>query len=252
MTELLQNNYARLKRQYFDESTAPRAARRIEAAVTVAKREALSHLLRYHEEERIGDRETWKRDEVDELLHFYSVMEIAALLRLIPIPVPTALRDMALIHLRNPAVNKYFLTNYPLVLPQLFLLRVVGLVRIHEASSESSFSEFVQLLQLDSMIHGGDEDVDTFLWFLDGGEVEDSDIDTTLKKFKSAKKFLRSLTKRRRKMTVGDYSVRGCVIFLDFCAELDSFLSSTVSPLLRYEGWHLYGYWFNNSAGYGW
>lgn len=247
MNELLQDNYARLRRQYFVDAKAAVAAKRIGATTTPKKQQKLKWLLRHHDERRIRNRETWERDEIDELLHFYSVMEVAALLELIPSPLPTDLRRMALRHLSQPAVNKYYVMNYPLVLPQLFLLRAAGFMNLTDGSEGASFPAFVRLLQLDATIHGGDEDVDIFLWFLDGGAIEGFDIEDTIRKFKSAKKFFRSLTKRRKHMTIADSSVRGCVLFLNFCREIDSFLSSgDISPLLRFESWHLYDYWFSN------
>jgi hypothetical protein len=247
MNELLGNNYDRLKQQYFCDTDARRAAARISAAKTPVRAGKLGHLLRYHGESRVKKRETWKRDAVDELLHFYGVMEVAALLGLIPKPLPHDLRKMAVEHLSHPAVNKYFVTNYPLVLPQLFLLRALDLLSLTDGSEGASFPEFVQLLQLDAIIHGGDEDIDVFLWFLDGGSRNGYDIDDTIRKFRRAERFFRSLAKQREQMTTADSSVRGCVLFLDFCRELDSFLrSKSISPLLRYESWHLYGYWFSN------
>ena len=96
------------------------------------------------------------------------------------------------------------------------------------------------------MIHGGDEDVDNFLWMLDGGSVGKYDIDDTIKRFRSPKAFVDSLIKVRKFMTGCDSAVRGCLIFLNFCQQLDAFLSSSnISPLVRYESWHLYGYWFS-------
>jgi predicted RNA-binding protein with RPS1 domain len=246
MSDLLQNNYLRLKRQYFDEDTGRRAAKRIDNANTPQKQKNLTFLLRHHDEQEISRPETWDRDEVDQLIHFYSIMEIAALLGLIPDPLPEDLRSMALRHLRQPAVNKYFVTNYPLLLPQLFLLRVAALLDLKEVSGSGFFSEFIQLLQLDGMVHGGDEDVDNFLWMLDGGSVDEYDIDDAIESFKTSTTFVRRLTKVRKFMTGCDSATRGCLLFLNFCRELDSFLSSNnISPWLRYESWHLYGYWFS-------
>jgi hypothetical protein len=174
-------------------------------------------------------------------------MEVAALLDVIPNPLPEELQQMAVRHLRRPAVNSYFVSNYPLVLPQLFLLRVGGYARLKATSGESTFSQFLQLLQVDSMIHGGDEDVDTLLWFLDGGCIGGYDIDDTLDAVKNAKACFRRLNIRPSKMTACDSSLHGLVTFLDFCRELDAFLCApSLPPLLRYEAWHLYGYWFGN------
>jgi hypothetical protein len=70
-------------------------------------------------------------------------MEIAALLGLIPNPLPGDLRNMAIQHLTHPAVNKYFLTNYPLVLPQLFLLRATGFLSLTDSPEGNAFADFV-------------------------------------------------------------------------------------------------------------
>jgi hypothetical protein len=252
MTDLRAVNYRNLKRQFFDSADAKKAAHRIDSATTAAKSRALNVLLRHHDEERVSDADTWKRDEFDELLHFYSVMEIASLLDLIPRTLPEELQKMASRHLRHPAVNRYFVSNYPLVLPQLFALRVGGYMTVRYPNDgstvpEGTFPLFLQLLQLDSIIHGGDEDVDTLLWFLDGGSTDGYDIDDTLDALKSANTFFRRLSIEPDQMTARDSSLQGLVTFLDFCQELDSFLRTRDLPdLFRYEAWHLYGYWFGN------
>jgi hypothetical protein len=252
MTDLREVNYRNLKRQFFDSSDAKKAGRRIDSATTAAKIRALSVLLRHHNEKPISDAETCKRDEFNELLHYYSVMEIASLLDLIPKILPEELKEMAFRHLCQPSVNKYFVVNCPSVLPQLFALRVGGYVNVRCANDSPSVLEwtfplFLQLLELDSVIHGGDEDVDTLLWCLDGGSIDGYDIDDTLDVVKSAKVFFRRLSIQPSEMTACDSSLQGLVTFLDFCQELDSFLRRRIIPdFLRYEAWHLYGYWFGN------
>jgi hypothetical protein len=254
MSDLREANYHSLIRQFFDESGAKKAARRIDGATTARKRLALTHLLRHHDDEDYGvtDEETWKRDDVDELLHFYSIMEIASLLDLIPSELPSEFRKASSRRLGHPAVSQYFVSSYALVLPQLFLLRLGGYVSMRLPSDTQLFPEwtfplFLQLLHLDSMIHGGDENVDTILWFLDGGSLDDYDIDDTISALTSAKTFLRCLSADPEDMTPQDSSIQGLVTFLDFCTELDSFLGHPGLPeLLRYEAWHLYGYWFGH------
>ena len=246
MNDLREINYRNLK-ALFDLSDARKAARRIDSATTVKKARDLGFLLRHHDEQGITDRETWQRDQFDELIHYYSIMEIAALIDLIPNPLPEDLQQSAMRHLREPSVNQYFVSNYPLVLPQLFELRVCGFSQLKASSAVSLVPLFLQLLQLDSMIHGGDEDVDTLLWFLDGGSIDGYDIDDTLDALKDAGKFFKRLRVEPDKMTMRDSSLQGLVTFLDFCRELDAFLRiSHLPPLLRYEAWHLYGYWFGN------
>ena len=70
-------------------------------------------------------------------------MEIAALLSLIPDPLPEDLLHHGSAS-SSPTHHKSILfTNYPLVLPQLFLLRVTALLDLKEAlEQEASLNSF--------------------------------------------------------------------------------------------------------------
>src|SRR5437879_3312197 len=89
----------------------------------------LAELLRNHRDEPIeDDDEISMRDAFDDLLAFYSCVEIAALAGLVPEPLPRPFRHDVANTLCNRHVRSYYRTHYPLLLPDMLLARV-GRVR---------------------------------------------------------------------------------------------------------------------------
>jgi hypothetical protein len=130
----------------------------------------LYNLLRYHGERSVwNEREIDKRDSFDFLIAFYSLLEIASLVEFVPENLPHSNKADFLAELSFPPLLRYYQHNYPLLLPQLFRLRMEKKWSSYEKDpSESTHALFQSFLSLESRVRT-DADIDMFLWFLDDG-----------------------------------------------------------------------------------
>lgn len=251
MIDLRPSNLRYLQRHYLVARNGSKAAVRIDRAVTPKSAKALAWLLRHHDEEDIEDEETWKRDEVDNLLEYYSLLEVASLLQVIPNPLPADVRKAAARHLNHPAIQRY-LRHYPLLLPQLCLLRTANLFT-KTVTHKKAPALFWQFLELEARLDN--EYCETFLWFIDGGCRGDDDdcydIDDTVALLKSPRPYFRALAVPPDQMSDLHKSLHGMRIFFQFCIDLDQFLAEpSLPPLVRFEAWNFFAYWFRNLALY--
>src|ERR1700722_8765670 len=81
--------------------------------------EKLAQTLRHHREtgDIIPVDETWLRDEFDDLLMFYSIVEIGAMIGFVS-ELPVSFREKHLPVLNHYAVRRYHEWNYPQDLPR--------------------------------------------------------------------------------------------------------------------------------------
>lgn len=233
-----------LVRLFFDGTTAPRASAMIRKNKR-ANKPNLSKMLRYHTSD-IDDKLTWVRDAFDYLLEFYSLLEIASLLRSLPEPLPSKLATQAKRDLSHPAVQVYYEDHYPLLLPQLFLLRLKQKNTLHEAGKqETCFPLFAQFLSLVDSINDDDE-VETFQWFLDDGERDGYSIDDTLEVMSHREEFLKRFFSPPDDWDALDQSLHGFQRFVDFCVDFNRLLEvSKAFPRLQSAMWHFFSYWFD-------
>ena len=135
------------------------------------KKADLDWLLRFHVHHPIiKQSEIQFRDNVDFLLKFYSLIEIAIMTDHIPSSLPDKLKAEIIEVLGNEFVKRYYDDYYKITLPAL-LFKVVVSEKIQVPVGTSK--EFVALLLLDKSI---DKDVENFLWLLDSGYFGDYSI----------------------------------------------------------------------------
>lgn len=243
MTSGAEAAYAELQRRYWKRTKAPKAARMIRTGEVDDNNIDINWVLRHHTEEAIEDEETWYRDYVDDLLHFFSILEIAIMTGCITKEILSIKdRRLAIELLTHPAVQRYYERNYPLLLPTLFRRRLEG-DGVRSIESENRFRDFLNV----SRAIEGDESVDTFLWFLDGGQYRDGNrwvgIDDTLEALASAEQMARLLKKGHGARA---RSVEGFRRFAVFCEQFDRLLrASNDTPIVRDAFWHAHGYWFH-------
>jgi hypothetical protein len=237
-----QSNLAALTKEFM--TPAARRASRLMSDVFASRYKTgyLRDLLRHHEEKAITDEETWLRDEVDYLLSFYSILEIAALLGLIEVTKSDFFRNIQRI-LAHPDIVKYYSVNYKLLLPQLFLTRLNGANVSNEKLNEETICFFYEFLPLVTVIEK-DSDVEAFLWFMDGGERGGYDYEDIIQTFTNLEDFAKCLSKTRGKNPL-DKSVQGFAKFIRFCIEFDSLLNASSDyPKLQAEMFGYHSYWF--------
>lgn len=236
MDLLRESNLAQLTRRFLDGTAAAEGARLVDA--TPEKELAL--VLQSHWLRRPRQRNISRRDAVDHLIEYYSLLEVASIAGCVPRPMPEDVRHIALKRLTRPAVVRYYTRYYPLLLPQLFVRRLRGRDAVE---STDSYPEFVRFLHVNELRAG--EAVELFLWFLDGRTLDGYALEDVLQVFANGERLVRVLTNRREKQNARDFGVRGLLFFLQFCRELDGLLRSCdEKPALQSAFWHYHGYWF--------
>lgn len=245
MNDLKSANLSDLVEDYFNKTDARLGAKAIASNVPENK---LDRLLRSHLiQEVVSQREIKARDGLDDLLAFYSILEIAFLCGVIT-ELPTVLENQARKHLSRPAVRRYYEKFYPILLPVLFLERLNGASRFDVYDFPHVFAGF---LTLNTILD--DEDVQIFLWLLDDGTIEEEDSDCdladVLRVLQDSKGFAkRILTSPEDQVTV-DQALHGFVKFSGFCFEFDKLLGGNVHKLIKSAMWHFHGYWFGQIGG---
>lgn len=207
----------------------------------------LGHTLRSHVFEPVRtELEVEIRDGFDFLLNFYSILEIAAISRYIP-PVDEMdpdLRSRWTDELRRPAVRRYYTQHYPLLLPDLFLERLLQGDTI-VSNVEDLAVPTMRYLQLTSE-RQKDEAIDVFLWLLDDGNIRGqswSDLEDALIAATADLSLVTTILTETPRRPL-DIAVRGFFGWIAFCRDLDTLLRSVEDPLARSAMWHHNAYWF--------
>ncbi len=243
--DYLETNFADLEQQYLRRDETSEALALLRRSRSPGKGIDLTWLLRHHDEGDVTDPETRKRDSFDHLLAAYGLLEIASIIRFVPGDVPIAFREEALGQLSHPAVKKYYETNYPLLLPSLYRKRLAGEASEDQPGDQTQlhglFSRFLGLVnRLDA-----DEEVETFLWFVDSGSIGSANLGTTKRLLRNHDRTMKVLLKRAEDRTAAEDSVCGAESFLRFCAELDALLAEAEDfPVFQAAMWNFYAYWF--------
>jgi hypothetical protein len=239
-------NLADLAQMYRDAPRTAKARQLLDDIAAGRSKRDLAHLLRHHDDEAISDRETWWRDAFDYLLEYYSLLEIASLIRYVPDPLPPAELDAALKNLSHPAIKQYYERHYPLMLPRLLRARLTGKWQAVESGDRHLAHElFARFLGILNHLTE-DEEIEVFQWFLDGGTRGDHDIDDTIKILRNPRETFQTLQSRPKRGDHARKSVHGAQKFLGFCAELDQLLADAdKTPLFRSAMWTFHSYWFD-------
>jgi hypothetical protein len=214
-----------------------------------SSRRNLYNLLRHHDEESISDGDTWLRDDFDYLIAFFSMVEVARLARFVPPRLPPAHMRLTRYVLAHDAVRIYYEDNYPLFLPQAHLLFAQGSGVAPDADvAQEGPRLFGRFFALSQPIETADA-LETFLWFLDGGERDNTDIDDVLDVLHRRRDFLEYASDRPEDYEDGELSalakaVQGFVEFLRFIPQFVALLNEAEPfPLLQSAFWHYHGYW---------
>ncbi len=230
---MLDINLRHLTHRYFEKTGAKRAARRIDRLSD----RALGRLLRSHWVDEPSEAEITRRDEIDDLLSYYAILEVASIAKCVPDPLPADLIEVARIRLGRPSVRRYFSALYPLALPQFFVKRLDGQA-LPSDGSYPLFASFLDVSQARKTV-----EIDTFLWFLDDGQENGTGLEDVLRVIRTPERLVRSITAQRS--TPLKRGLRGLLGFLRFARELDELLlRSAGHPILQSAFWHYHGYWF--------
>ena len=236
-------NFLDLNTRYCEKTAAGRAL-----TYAASNSQMLPHLLRSQIEAPILEESEMKlRRAFDELLDFYSVMEIAALADFIPRTIPS---DFVAAHLRllsNPSVRHYCERGYPQLLPKLFRFRLENKWTVTEVASPQMRSVFYEFLDIRDSFKRSDY-AQSFLWFLEDGVIDGHDLrDTLLAAIGDPASFFDNLHVPPLEQTPLQQSLHGFRVFLSFCLSLSALLEQSKPwPLLQSAFWHYYAYWFGH------
>jgi len=244
------DNLAELWHRFSTNTNAAQALAEMRAQASGDGEWDLAELLRNHEDEPVeDDDEISMRDAFDDLLAFYSCVEIAALSGLVPAQLPRAFCLDAANILCNRYVRSYYRTYYPLLLPDMLIARVGRVRARREQTRFELWPIFFEFLHICSILED-DPSVEMLLWFLDDGYHLGCDWDTTLAILTRPKRLVEALQRAPRRRNPAEQAVEGFRKFLGFCFALDDLLSrSSRFPLLRAAMWHYHAYWFRTIRG---
>ncbi|MEO8380787.1 MAG: hypothetical protein ABI779_14075 [Acidobacteriota bacterium] len=222
-----------------------RRARRFLDTASPAKRARTleSHLLREPSKKAQG-----VRHEVDYLLRYYSLLELASITGAIPV-LPAATREIALRNLNDEYLRRYYEQYYTQLLPQLFRARLSGDRAL--TADDDCTEDFLRFVALDAS--RDDDDIEAFLGFLDHYiyviDDETHDLSSVVRTIANPKRFLAALSVVDDNRTPTDEGVVGLLRFLSFSRDLDDFLRHVDSALVRSCFWHYYSYWYQELGG---
>lgn len=217
-----------------------------------ADKEAL-WLLRGENEATITDKETWIRDDIDYLLSYYAVLEIAITSGVVAFDPDDPLFESAMECLNYPPLRRYYTRNYPFVLPERLRARQsreikkVTAKRVASTTSEivrqrHLFSAFLPL----TASFENDDDLEIFLWILDGGrrgKWHYERLENVLEHPEEAAALL-----MKEETSNGRRLIQGTIKFIEFAVSLDTLLDEAADyPRFQEEMYLYYSYWFSAS-----
>jgi hypothetical protein len=220
----------------------------------------LADLLRHHDQKTIENKETYQRDDVDQLLDYLSLIEIgfvAGALSVDDVLQPAFVKQNLMV-LTDDALRRYYEDHYTLPLPISLKSRLFGAPGYCGQGTEREMSAFAGLLFL-KREYEHDPKLNAFLWMLDGGLTHDGNGWTDLLALsRKPTRFMNELIEEINDPTPADESSLGQAClgvrrFLDFAADLAALLGTLEKfPALRLAIWQNYAYWLNDadSPGY--
>jgi hypothetical protein len=231
-------NLESLQRQFLDKRCVAATRFLARSGEQAIARTLDSHLLREPSASAMR-----RRDELDYLLRYYSILELAAATGLVP-RLPAPVKQQALAVLQQPSVQRYYQHYYPLLLPQLFLNRLKGRPWRAQGTDEGSLSKFIVIDSLRQT-----REVELFLWFLDDGYENGYGLADVFEVVKNGRRLAQTIARDPEESSSGDLAVIGFLEFLSFSRELKAFLDGLEDPLLRSAFWHFHGYWYDQIGG---
>jgi hypothetical protein len=186
----------------------------------------LSRLLRHHSQLKIRGLEVSQRHSIDDLLSFYSIIEISALIGYIRFhPIGPQLSEVYK-HLSDPNVQRYYRDYYPMQLPQGLLRRFeVKPVLLESFQPHKTFPRFIHFLLLSQEMNS-DVETKAFLSFLDSNTIKAGSSQSDLKNILSDQEKLLKVVGVKKSRSSQYKELRGYAKFITFSIELDEYLRS--------------------------
>lgn len=237
----------------------------------------LQRLLRYHRPDRVTGNDVERRSSFDELLTYFGEMEVACIAEYVPASLPKDYIAFARSKLENDALRTYYERHYPLLLPQLHRRRIRGEWSKRERGPELP-SLFIAFSEISRSIEE-DEDIDSFLWFLEDGSIGGQSLEDLLDIMGDPEAFAAAMLQGSPQSSSGDdmwealrsesglkdpaaflkrfqqpaheldpalSALHGFQKFLFFCRDFHSLLELAARyPYTQSAMWHQHAYWFD-------
>jgi cytoskeletal protein CcmA (bactofilin family) len=187
-----------------------------------------------------SDTQVETRDNIDDLLAFYSLLEIGILSGTLHQELPGDVRIAAERHLSHPCLKRYYEKLYPLLLPRFLLRRLRG--DAVGVASANRTDYFVAFLETNEMLRS--DEARAFLSLLSDGFVRHKGLEDVLQTLNDPQNFARRILNPPNEQSALDLAVRGMIRFLGFCIAFDGLLQTSSNSLLQSAFWHFHGYWF--------
>jgi len=249
--DLKATNLEDIQRMFYLESRAPAALKLVESLRYLYGDGdvPLADLLRYHDRPVNLLAEIYLRDCFDELLSFYSLLELASQIEHVPTPLPAGLAASAREALANPAVAEFYRKHYPLVLPRVFARRIGGekaLVETRETATATRV--FLEFLGLELRFRRNHE-IALVLRLLDSfviGGITIQDVVAAIDR--PNEEFHDALAEPATRKILGS-AVRGLFGAISHFRRVDRLLEKCEgSPLFQSSLWHYHEYWLTSLA----
>lgn len=239
-------NFEILRFRYLQNASYARRGR--ERILELHGSQSLAKLLRSHLVEEVEEPDTTKRAEIDELLAFYAMLEVATISGYVPATLPADFVEETLHILSESSVERFYARFYPLLLVQLFDARLRGRFSVPISLTSDASRAFIRLLDISELLKI--EEVETFLTLLDDGVIDDENFEDVVEKVQTPAALAKALTTLPDERTPSEMAVQGFRSFTAFCRQLDALLHDLrPTPFLQSAFWHYHGYWLHELSG---
>ena len=235
-----------ITQQFRNKGEALKGFKNLNQLISNDEVEKLKILLRNHKKKPIETQtEILKRDSIDFLIDYYSILEIASIADYIPKSIPIKIKNEANYILNNKFIKKYFSKYYPLLLPQVFICEInLKERKTHNSFQISAYSSFERFLILRQFIKQ-DKDIDQFLWFLDDGWTDNYSIRDFWNILNNQERIRYKLGRSNNHPL--NKALWGFIKYIEFLSEYATLIRDTKdNPLLQSAIWHHQSYWFKN------
>jgi len=236
-------NISTLSGEYREKGPALQAYKRLSRFIEKENNQHLKTLLRHHNEGTVYADELYQRFEVDDLLEYYSLLQVAIFAGYISPQLHADLKTEIICLLDNPSVKKYYEVNYPCFLPSLLrysLKRNISYTPEHPELSQKLFNEFM----LANRSLENEEDVEYFLKFLDYVSIGNYDLSDLIELLRDSERLSHAFNKPQKENPV-ERSLWGFIKYTDFLTRLKEVLiKADPAPLLQSAMWEYHSYWF--------
>lgn len=207
----------------------------------------LKRVLRDHRQEAIYSAiEIRHRDSVDALLSYYSLLELASLVRFVPTPLPQRLAGEIKRTLGTDAVRAYYGEYYPLQLPQSLYLRITGRHRLAERKTTIGATAYLEFLSLANEFDG-DENIGHLMAFMDDYVIKGYSWVDLKALLIDPKSYAEEMCIEPDEQTVLHSAMHGFRKLIEFSENFDRFLQGLEDiPLFQSGAWHYFSYWFEH------